>query len=134
MNAIAENVRRPLILLAEDEAIIAIELAESLIDAGFQVAGPFATCAEAEEWLKSGEPDAAILDNLLKDGLCHALAAELSSRDVPLIVFSGQDAPDGSSADWKATWVTKPVATPILIELLKPLIPPQGRKPWSKSS
>jgi hypothetical protein len=66
--------------------------------------------------LKSGEPDAAILDNLLKDGPCHALAAELSYRDVPLIVFSGQDAPDGSSADWKA------VATPILIELLKPLI------------
>ena len=124
MNAIAENVRHPLILLAEDEAIIAIELAESLIDAGFQVAGPFATCAEAEEWLKSGEPDAAILDNLLKDGPCHALAAELSSRDVALIVFSGQDAPDGSSADWKATWVTKPVATPILIELLKPFIAP----------
>ena len=123
MNAIAENVRRPLILLAEDEAIIALELTDSLTDAGFDVAGPFSTCSEAEAWLKTGNPDAAILDNLLKDGPCDAMAADLSRRGVPLILFSGQDAPD-ASADWKATWVTKPVATPILIELLKPLIPP----------
>ena len=126
MNAIAENVRRPVILLAEDEAIIALELTGSLTDAGFDIAGPFATCLDAEEWLKTGEPDAAILDNLLKDGPCHALAADLSRRGVPLILFSGQDAPDGSSADRKATWVTKPVASPILIALLKPLLaPPQ---------
>jgi DNA-binding response OmpR family regulator len=123
VNAIAENVRRPVILLAEDEAIIALELADSLIDAGFDVAGPFATCSEAEAWLKTGNPDAAILDNLLKDGPCDAMAADLSRRGVPLILFSGQDAPD-ASADWTATWVTKPVATPILIELLKPLIAP----------
>jgi DNA-binding response OmpR family regulator len=117
-------VRRPLILVAEDEAIIPLELSDSLSDAGYNVAGPFSTSSEAEAWLTTTTPDAAILDNLLKDGPCHALAAELSCRDVPLIVFSGQDAPDGSSADWKATWVTKPVATPILIELLRPLIAP----------
>src|SRR5215203_4769157 len=61
---------RPLILLAEDEAIIAIDLADSLTRAGFDVAGPFATCAQAEGWLKTGAPDAAILDNLLQDGPC----------------------------------------------------------------
>ena len=47
---------RPLILLAEDEAIIAVELQESLSDSGFSVVGPFATCAEAEAWLKTGTP------------------------------------------------------------------------------
>ena len=70
MNASKQTRRRPLILVAEDEAIIAIELADSLTRAGFDVAGPFATCAEAEEWVKIGKPDAAILDNLLKDGPC----------------------------------------------------------------
>ena len=59
--------RRPLILVAEDEALIAIELADSLGTAGYNVAGPFATCAAAEGWLKTGEPDGAILDNTLKD-------------------------------------------------------------------
>src|SRR5215204_2879076 len=49
---------RLLILLAEDEAIIAIDLADSLTTAGFDVAEPFATCAEAKGWLKTGAPDA----------------------------------------------------------------------------
>lgn len=44
----------PLVLLAEDEAIIAIELEDSLIEAGFAVAGPFATCSQAEAWLEQG--------------------------------------------------------------------------------
>ena len=39
---------RPRILLAEDEAIIALELAESLERDGFAVAGPFTTCTAAE--------------------------------------------------------------------------------------
>jgi DNA-binding response OmpR family regulator len=69
--------------LAEDEAIIALELTDSLQAAGFDVAGPFATCAEAEKWLKTGQPEAAILDNLLKDGPCDALASDLSKRGVP---------------------------------------------------
>ena len=80
---------KPLVLVAEDEAIIALELEDSLTSAGFGVAGPFSTCAEAEAWLKAGEPDAAILDNQLKDGPCDALAADLSRRGVPLSSSAG---------------------------------------------
>jgi DNA-binding response OmpR family regulator len=120
VNAIAENVRRPVILLAEDEAIIALELTDSLTDAGFDVAGPFATCFDAEEWLKTGKPDAAILDNLLKDGPCDALASDLSRRGIPLIMFSGDDEPPASSStEWQGSWVTKPVAFPILLDTLR---------------
>jgi DNA-binding response OmpR family regulator len=120
MNATTKPVHRPVILLAEDEAIIAIELADSLQAAGFDVAGPFATCADAEEWLKTAVPDAAILDNLLKDGPCDALASDLARRGVPVIMFSGHDEPAAvSSTEWKGSWVTKPVAFPILLEALK---------------
>ena len=112
------ELRRPLVLLAEDEAIIAIELADSLTNAGFQVAGPFATCAAAEDWLKTDQPDAAIIDNLLKDGPCDALIADLSRRGVPTIIFSGQDAPNETSAP-SATWVTKPVTTSVLLDALR---------------
>ena len=111
---------RPVILLAEDEAIIAIELTDSLEAAGFDVAGPFATCADAEEWLKTAVPDAAILDNLLKDGPCDALASDLSSRGIPVVVFSGHDEPPAvSSTEWRGTWVTKPVTFPILLDTLR---------------
>jgi DNA-binding response OmpR family regulator len=112
--------RRPVILLAEDEAIIAIELADSLQADGFDVAGPFTTCADAEKWLKTAVPDAAILDNLLKDGPCDALASDLSCRGIPVIMFSGHDAPPTiSPTEWRGAWVTKPVAFPILLETLK---------------
>jgi DNA-binding response OmpR family regulator len=111
---------RPLILLAEDEAIIAVELQESLSDSGFSVAGPFATCAEAEAWLKTGTPDAAILDHALKDGPCDELAADLSRRGVPTLIFTGHDAPREMLADLHAaTWITKPVAFPELLSALR---------------
>jgi DNA-binding response OmpR family regulator len=113
-------VRRRVILLAEDEAIIAIELTDSLEAAGFDVAGPFATCADAEEWLKTAVPDAAILDNLLKDGPCDALASDLSCRGIPVVMFSGHDEPPAvSSTEWRGTWVTKPVTFPILLDTLR---------------
>jgi hypothetical protein len=89
-----------------------------LTTAGFDVAGPFATCEAAEEWIKTGKPNAAILDNLLKDGPCDALIADLSRRGVPTIIFSGQDAPFGPFAP-SATWVTKPVPFPMLLDALR---------------
>jgi DNA-binding response OmpR family regulator len=129
----ASRSSRPLVLLAEDEAIIAIELDESLRGAGFAVAGPFSTCAQAEAWLETGEPDAAILDHALKDGPCDDLMRELSRRAVPTIVFTGHDAPRERPAELaNAIWVTKPIAFPALLTQLKrrmrtPLEPPPKR-------
>jgi DNA-binding NtrC family response regulator len=109
----------PVVLLAEDEAIIAIELEDSLGEAGFAVAGPFATCAEAEAWLKSGAPDAAVLDHELRDGPCDALIADLSRRGVPTIVFTGDALPSPASERSAATWVAKPVPFPLLLSELR---------------
>ena len=116
----ASRSARPLVLLAEDEAIIAIELDDSLQGAGFAVAGPFATCAQAEAWLKTGEPDAAILDHGLKDGPCDNLVRELSRRAVPTIVFTGHDAPPAQQGELaRARWVTKPMAFSALLAELR---------------
>jgi DNA-binding response OmpR family regulator len=109
----------PLVLLAEDEAIIAIELEDGLRAAGFAVAGPFVTCAQAAAWLQTGEPDAAILDHELKDGPCDALLGDLSDRGVPTIVFTGHDAPRHVAARRAAAiWVAKPIAFPALLKQL----------------
>jgi DNA-binding response OmpR family regulator len=109
-----------LVLVAEDEAVIALELEDSLTAAGFDIAGPFATCADAEEWLQTGHPDAAILDTQLKDGPCDSVAADLSARGVPMVIFSGHDdRRDPSSASWKGAWLTKPIAFSVLLDTLK---------------
>jgi len=111
---------RAVILLAEDEALIALELAESLERDGFEVAGPFATCAAAEAWLKENSPSGAILDNALKDGPCEALAGDLRARGVPFLVYSGHSrAADGPGAFQGAPWVVKPVDTETLLGALR---------------
>jgi DNA-binding response OmpR family regulator len=76
-------------LLAEDEAAISLALEDALTDAGFRVAGPFAYCARALEWLRDNTPDAALLDVELADGSCTEVARTLHQRGVPLVFFSG---------------------------------------------
>ena len=67
----------PVVLVAEDEAVIAMALADDLEAAGYAVAGAFATCESALQWLKDETPDLAVLDPMLKDGICKELAIEL---------------------------------------------------------
>ena len=39
--------RNPLVLILEDEAIIALNLQDELQDNGYRVGGPFTSCADA---------------------------------------------------------------------------------------
>ena len=84
---------KPLVLILEDEVLIGINLQDELQDAGYEVAGPFTTCAAALEWLQTATPDAAILDAALKDGPCREIALELSNRAVPFLIYSGYEEP-----------------------------------------
>lgn len=99
----------PLVLVAEDEAVIGMTLLPDLEEAGYRVAGPFARCDEAMAWMETSSPDLAILDVILRDGPCTALAHELRRRGVPYLVFSGDDRQAASMAGFTdAPWVEKP--------------------------
>jgi DNA-binding response OmpR family regulator len=116
----APDAPRPLILLAEDEALIALELADSLEQEGFDVAGPFSTCAAAEACLRQVEPSGAILDNALKDGPCETLASDLRARGIPFLVYSGHGRADALPAVFDGVpWIVKPVPTEILLRALR---------------
>jgi DNA-binding response OmpR family regulator len=117
---IAPDRTRPLILLAEDEAMIALEIAEALERDGFIVAGPFTTCAAAEAWLKANEPSGAILDNALRDGPCERLAGDLRARGVPFVVYSGHSRTAEMPAVFHhVPWIVKPVPTEVLSGALR---------------
>src|SRR5215212_3909293 len=79
----------PVVLVLEDEAIIALNLQDELQDAGFRIGGPFMACADALCWLDGNTPDVAVLDTMLKDGPCHDIAVELARRAVPFLIYSG---------------------------------------------
>ena len=109
--------RSPLVLLVEDEALIALALTDDLESAGYRVAGPFHRSSDTLEWLQRQTPDVAIIDIHLRDGSSIDLARVLRDRDVPFIVFSG-DKRDGHIADafHDARWLSKPVGARQLLE------------------
>jgi DNA-binding response OmpR family regulator len=114
---------RPLVLVLEDEALIALNLQDELQDAGYEVAGPFATCSAAREWLQTATPDMAILDTTLKDGPCREIALELSHRKVPFLIYSGyqEDRQRLSEFD-HITWIEKPAPAAALLQACQQLL------------
>ncbi|KLK91322.1 hypothetical protein AA309_20935 [Microvirga vignae] len=114
---------RPLVLVLEDEALIALNLQDELQDAGYDVAGPFTTCAAALEWLGTETPGAAILDAALKDGPCREIALELGRREVPFLIYSGHHEDRQLLAEFQhITWIEKPVPSVVLVEACRQLL------------
>jgi DNA-binding response OmpR family regulator len=99
----------PTVMIVEDEAIIAMSLEDIFEDEGYQVIGPFSSCAEAIASLSSKMPTLAILDAILRDGSCLELARELRARAVPFMIYSGQDEVEAKSPEFEGiTWIEKP--------------------------
>jgi CheY-like chemotaxis protein len=84
---------RPTVLVVEDEFIVAFDLAETVRDEGFMLAGPYAHGTEALERLDNDHPDCAILDVKLADGDVYSLADKLTERGIPILFHSGHEVP-----------------------------------------
>jgi len=87
------DVTRPTVLVVEDEFIVAFDLAETVRDEGFMLAGPYAHGQEAMRMLDQDHPDAAILDVHLADGEVYSLADQLTKRGIPILFHSGHELP-----------------------------------------
>ena len=115
--------RTPLVLLAEDEALIALALVDDLETAGYGVAGPFHRCDHSLAWLEQQTPDVAIIDVHLRDQSSVELARVLRNRDVPFIVFSGEKRDGRSHEAYEGgRWLSKPVSGRQLLETLGELV------------
>lgn len=104
------------VLIAEDDPVIALGLAERVRSLGHEVIGPAADGTEALELARAGGPDLYLFDiempNL--DGLetAHRLAAEGLRR--PVVVITGiedQSLVEHSIASGVGAYLTKPVDT-----------------------
>lgn len=81
----------PTVLLIEDDPLLGLDLGDTLAEAGYRVAGPLRTQAEAEAWMAASwsaglAPDLAILDLPLRDGDGSRLAGTLRARGIPFLV------------------------------------------------
>jgi two-component system, response regulator PdtaR len=80
-----------LVLVVEDEFLIAMDLALLLQEHGWRVLGPAATVAEALRLLADERPDVALLDLNLRGELVTPVAEELRVQDVPFVLASAYD-------------------------------------------
>lgn len=110
-------------LVLEDEILIGINLQDELQEAGYCVAGPFTTCADALNWFRTVTSDVAVLDAALKDGSCHKIAGELQRRSVPFLIYSGSGKDQELLAEFHhVRWMEKPIPAPELVQACEKLL------------
>jgi CheY-like chemotaxis protein len=78
------------VLVVEDEALVALDLALGLRDLGCIVLGPAADGAQALALLRQ-RPDAVLLDLGLRDGFALALVEALAAAGTPYVLTTGYD-------------------------------------------
>ncbi|MFH5923095.1 PAS domain S-box protein [Roseomonas xinghualingensis] len=109
------------VLLAEDEVLVAIEAAESLVAAGCQLLGPTGTLEEGIALAKrAGTIHAAVLDVNLAGRQVIPLADLLVARGVPVLFTTGYgEAPTGHHG---APVLTKPIRPDDLVAAVRQLV------------
>ena len=111
---------QPVILVAEDEAIIAHDLCDTVEEAGYTVAGPFDDANSALESFRENKPDVAILDVNLQGGTAYRLAEQMMEQDVPVIFHSGAVSSDEVHALYpNAATLSKPCPPNVIIETVQ---------------
>jgi DNA-binding response OmpR family regulator len=111
-------VRQPRILLVEDEALVGLDLAISLKDAGFLVSGPAPSVRRALDLLGDRGCDVAVLDINLGEETSEAVALELSARGIPFVTVSGYDKSQRPPAFKGVISFDKPVKIELLVAAL----------------
>ncbi|WP_230534543.1 response regulator [Microvirga roseola] len=96
-------------MIVEDQALIGMSLEAYLEDAGFSIAGPFLSCADALRWLEHNTPHVALLDLSLRDGTSLPIVQELKGRNTPFAIYSGLPFAASLPAELQGVpWLEKP--------------------------
>lgn len=134
-----------LVLVVEDEPVIAASMEWELREAGHQVLGPVASVAEAEAVTATSRPDLAFIDiNLAGHDEGVELARDLRRRmGVPSIFVTGQINQARQNSDAALGVLTKPFAFEALVDCVPaaaelvcgrtPACPPRGLEIFPRS-
>lgn len=109
------------ILLVEDEPMLAYALEESLVDAGFQIAGVAGRLEQALRIVERGDCDAAIIDVNLAGVSSGPVASALVALSIPFIVVSGYSRDQQENAFAGARFIQKPCRPDDLIKAVRDL-------------
>lgn len=98
------------VLILEDQPLIVMDIEDTLLAHGFEIAAVLSSCRSALKWLKTGTSDVVVLDIELQDGNCVEVAKYLNERKIPFVVHSGSvpNSPDLDPVFQGGIWIGKP--------------------------
>jgi DNA-binding response OmpR family regulator len=108
-----------LILICEDEPLIALDIANAFTKAGARVVTA-RSLREALVAADDGALSAAVLDHVLQDGDSSELCERLKERNIPFVLYSGFSKVDGACSD--AEHVIKPASPDVLVTTVLDLL------------
>ena len=113
----------PLLLVVEDDFLIAFDLSCRLSDLGYRVLGPANSVRGAHALLAKAAPDAAILDVNLNGEAVTPVAQRLQSRGIPYLLLTAYSpSEDDPPALSDAPRLNKPAPDHAIAKLLDRLI------------
>lgn len=87
-----EPPEQPIVLIVEDEYLLAFDLATSFEDYGLTVLGPASTIERALALITEAEEiDCAVLDVSIRDEMVFPVARVLSERGIPFVFTTGYE-------------------------------------------
>jgi len=110
------------ILIVEDNALIALDLAQALTKAGFEVLGPAASPEQALLIISERGCDAAVVDINLRGETSEPVALQLKALGIPFITLTGYSLSQRPPAFEGVPAFTKPVAPEFIITELSKLV------------
>jgi len=111
-----------MILIVEDDYLIAALIERILLSAGFDVSGPIPRISEAQEVASYGAFDAAILDINLNGDRVYPVAEILSQRNVPYLFITGYSGHDLPAQFTAPPRINKPFKREELLDALSSLL------------
>jgi PAS domain S-box-containing protein len=117
------------ILVVEDEALVAMDVAAQLEAAGCVVIGPAGTVARARELIEQQPADAAIVDANLGGQPVDEIAAALTQKGVPFAFGTGYGRSALPCGFQDAPMLTKPFGREQLLSVIAELLAGAGDRP-----
>lgn len=107
-----------LVLIAEDEPLIAVEIRQGFEEEGAKVIMA-QTLSEALLGVEDAALSVAILDHGLADGDSHKVCERMKERNIPFIIYSGYDLDED---DRGGVNVKKPASMSTLVAAVRGLL------------
>jgi DNA-binding response OmpR family regulator len=106
------------VLVVEDDALIGLDIAQQLTDAGFEVVGPAISAGKALSLLAEKGCDVAVLDVNLGRETSESVASELRAQHTPFVVLSGYPSEQHPLSFRGAPTLSKPARPQELVAML----------------